>query len=353
MARSLTETNNEAIKKFSFALVNAIQRPDTFRIANKEKWYVSGKIPLFSSPSKASAIEADPWKVLAVLVVDAGPVLLDIDLPASTQIAVNVSAYQAYKTHRIESREQIADIERRLKEVAQNFSNEAKRARNYSIATEKALGDLDDFKLALIEEKNAALSNLNLHVDEGARRVQKLSEEFHHFLAKGQEQIDAAAKSTVEAGILGEAIAVWKKKVVAHRVLFWVGLGILFGGFIAFAQNAPALWLEYGQSFRRTEAGDIPYTELIGLLAGLGAIIWLTRIIVRLVFTAQALADDAVQRRAFLETYLRLVRDPDAKMETSDRILVLNAIFRPLPGHQTEDVAPPTIADLIRERLPK
>lgn len=354
LASLAAETEDETIKDYSDNLSHKLEQAGAFPITGStNNWTVEGRIPLLSEPGAAQSLVADPWTIISVILVDAGPSLLGIDPPISVQLNMHISAYQAFKAYRIHSRDQMADVERRLKAAEQNLNNEAKRTRNYSVATEKAIVGLEGFKVALIEEQNVALSKLDIHIDDEALTAQKRHEEFRQFLAKGQEQIDAAAKSVVEAGILGEAISVWRKKVVAHRTLFWGGLGLLFGGFIAFAQNAPGFWLEYGQTIRRTETGDVPYTELIGLLAALGAIIWLTRIVVRLVFTAQALADDAVQRRAFLETYLRLVRDPDAKMETNDRILVLNAIFRPLPGHQTEDVAPPTIADLIRERIPK
>jgi hypothetical protein len=81
------------------------------------------------------------------------------------------------------------------------------------------------------------------------------------------------------------------------------------------------------------------------------AIAWVFRMVARWVMSSLTLGDDAEQRRAMLETYFALVGDPNAKMEPSDRILILNAIFRPLPGHQSEDVAPPTLTDLIKSEI--
>ncbi len=75
---------------------------------------------------------------------------------------------------------------------------------------------------------------------------------------------------------------------------------------------------------------------------------WPLRILVRVINSAITLGEDTEHRKAMLETYFALVGDKEAGMEPSDRILVLNAIFRPLPG-QSSDVNPPTILELARE----
>ncbi len=47
-------------------------------------------------------------------------------------------------------------------------------------------------------------------------------------------------------------------------------------------------------------------------------------------------------------TYRALVADKDSGVAEKDRLVMLNAIFRPLPGTQVDEVAPPTILDLMK-----
>jgi len=327
--------------------------PQIVAVNKGNKWVVAGKLPLLVDSTRPLLLDVSPWEKLSVIIVDAGPNLLGLEIPFSPQLVVGISEYQAYKAIRSNSQEQIADVEARLNATEQKLDLEAQRLRDQSLATDRAQSELENFKRNLIEEQKDALNKINKNLEESSSFVHLQEKDFRKFLTKGQEQIDAASKSAVEAGILGEAIAVWTYKAKSHskifKTLLWSFIGLVFVVTI----SLPILWILFGSYITRTTSGDVPYADLIVILATLGAIIWLARILVRLVFTERSLADDAVQRRAFLETYLRLVRDPDAEMETNDRILVLNAIFRPLPGHQTEDVAPPTIADLIRERIPR
>jgi hypothetical protein len=76
---------------------------------------------------------------------------------------------------------------------------------------------------------------------------------------------------------------------------------------------------------------------------------WLLRLISRFLNNNQVLADDARHRQVMTQTYLALVADPNSQVTEKDRLIMLNAIFRPLPGAQTDEVAPPTILDLLKK----
>jgi hypothetical protein len=84
------------------------------------------------------------------------------------------------------------------------------------------------------------------------------------------------------------------------------------------------------------------------LIPAIGAA-WLLRLISRFVNANQILADDARHRQAMTRAYLAFVADPDSKVTEKDRLVMLTAIFRPLPGGQAEDVAPPSILDILKK----
>ncbi len=49
------------------------------------------------------------------------------------------------------------------------------------------------------------------------------------------------------------------------------------------------------------------------------------------------------------ETFVKLVSEEAVNDET-DRAIILNALFRPLPGTQVEDIQPPSLLDLIKSK---
>jgi hypothetical protein len=72
--------------------------------------------------------------------------------------------------------------------------------------------------------------------------------------------------------------------------------------------------------------------------------IWFLRILLRLYLTNLAMLEDAKQRKTILDTYFSLIEDdPNAEKE---RHLLLNAMFRPLPG-EPNDIEPPNLSELM------
>lgn len=79
--------------------------------------------------------------------------------------------------------------------------------------------------------------------------------------------------------------------------------------------------------------------------------IWLVRIVVRFNMRSLLLMDDARQRNTMLETYLHLV-ERDAAVK-ADRPLILEALFRRTPGHGSDTIEPPNLADILKIGAPK
>ncbi len=59
------------------------------------------------------------------------------------------------------------------------------------------------------------------------------------------------------------------------------------------------------------------------------------------------LRNDAEQRFAMLDTYIRLIHEGQATRE--DRTIVLAALFRALPGQENDDMQPPSLLDLMKK----
>jgi ABC-type multidrug transport system fused ATPase/permease subunit len=176
-------------------------------------------------------------------------------------------------------------------------------------------------------------------------------QEWHTFLLKSREEIEAARALAREAATLQSASQIWRTKEDKHRKVFSYGLSALALIMIFSIGSLMYFWAEIIGAIPRKSDQDFAYGALVLIVAAVIAAAWIVRIFARWVTNSLTLGEDAEQRRALLETYFSLVGDPDAKMEQSDRILILNAIFRPLPGFQTEDVAPPTLLDLTKDAL--
>ncbi len=88
-------------------------------------------------------------------------------------------------------------------------------------------------------------------------------------------------------------------------------------------------------------------SRLLLVTAPLGFLIWAIRFLIRYNMRSQLLMDDAGQRRAILETYFMLVERGIAE-PTTDRAVLLEAIFRGLPGHGGDAPEPMSFAELLR-----
>lgn len=76
--------------------------------------------------------------------------------------------------------------------------------------------------------------------------------------------------------------------------------------------------------------------------------IWAIRLVVRFNSRSLMLLDDARLRLTMLDTYFHLIKKEGAAKE--DRALVLNALFRPAPGHG-DNVEPPNFTELVTKAM--
>jgi len=87
-------------------------------------------------------------------------------------------------------------------------------------------------------------------------------------------------------------------------------------------------------------------SKLLLLMVPIASAFWLVKLSVRFTLRSLSLMDDAKQRKVMLDTYLFLVGE--GKADEGDRPLILNALFRPVPGHGGHDIEPPNLGDLMK-----
>ena len=98
-------------------------------------------------------------------------------------------------------------------------------------------------------------------------------------------------------------------------------------------------------------SGNKQYFGIGLLLIPTLALAWVIRIIIKVTLQSLSLAQDARQRHTQILTYLRMLGDSTHPISDKERILALSAIFRPLASQGTDDVNPPTVAELLREAI--
>jgi hypothetical protein len=94
-------------------------------------------------------------------------------------------------------------------------------------------------------------------------------------------------------------------------------------------------------------------SRILFITAPLAVVIWVLRAILRRANLNLALAEDAAQRSVMAQTYVNLLTNGDVTEDKDDRKIMLEAIFRPLPGIQEMDTAPPSIINFSNPKASK
>lgn len=168
------------------------------------------------------------------------------------------------------------------------------------------------------------------------------------FEAARNEKASALAAFS-ETHAFKSALNTWKDKAERHASAFNWGFSSLCGVVVAGLAGLVYWFPPIVEGFARLKKpdGDFPHITILLFLLPMIAVGWLFRIGGKLVTGALILKNDAEQRLALLETYIRLVHDAMAGRE--DRTIVLAALFRPLPGHENDDLQPPSLLDLMKK----
>jgi hypothetical protein len=174
-------------------------------------------------------------------------------------------------------------------------------------------------------------------------------------------QVNAFAASVREELKIDTTKILWKDRAFWSATSFWISAVV-----VAFAILAPPLWAlthieavlavlkRVGDAATQGLPSDATAAQLtaatisrlVVISAPLGLYFWAIKLLVRFSTRSMVLMDDARQRHTTMDTYFHLIERSGAT--TEERGLMLNALFRPLPGQGQENVEPPNFMELVK-----
>ncbi len=228
-------------------------------------------------------------------------------------------------------------------------------------------GTLDD----LIEEYSIKFADhaelLDGHVREGDESAKKLTELLEDQTSQhGQltqlhrDEMDAirtefeADKAALitsysEELKLRSVSSYWAQKAKTHRIGFWFWTALFFG----VATGGTTTLVYYGTAFVLDVASTseaIPLSNLVVITIPALIFFWIMRMLSRFVVNNLRRADDANERRMMINTYLALLAKAETQVTEDERVLLLNAIFRPGPGDAKDDGETSLLTELLRSQ---
>ncbi len=176
-----------------------------------------------------------------------------------------------------------------------------------------------------------------------------------------EEHVHAFAASVREELKIDTTKILWKDRAFWSATSFWISAVV-----VAFAILAPPLWAlthieavlavlkRVGDAATQGLPSDATAAQLtaatisrlVVISAPLGLYFWAIKLLVRFNTRSMVLMDDARQRHTTMDTYFHLIERSGAT--TEERGLMLNALFRPLPGQGQENVEPPNFMELVK-----
>jgi hypothetical protein len=146
---------------------------------------------------------------------------------------------------------------------------------------------------------------------------------------------------------LREPASYWSKKATSHllgAIFSFIGLLAVAVCVIILVLKGPDLIFS-SSSVNQLEFGG---TILIAIPAL--ALFWIMRSVSRIFVTNLQLLGDSRIRSTMVTTFISLMQDPQNQMTMEDRLLILQALFRPAGSDAQED-GPPSWADFLLRRM--
>ncbi|MHB8270724.1 DUF6161 domain-containing protein [Bradyrhizobium sp.] len=173
--------------------------------------------------------------------------------------------------------------------------------------------------------------------------------EFGEFKASEAEKLTAFKRSLSEEVKLRSASTLWSDRAFWHRLVSTFALAAFVTIIVAALWSIASNFKPIIDLLPRDKDNHIEYVSIALIAIPAVGVGWALKVLARFIQNNSILGDDSRQRQAMTRTYLALVADKDSGVTEKDRLVMLNAIFRPLPGIQSDEVAPPTILDLLKK----
>ena len=205
----------------------------------------------------------------------------------------------------------------------------------------KYYSDLVSAKAALDESKkglkqsDAAAERLEQFIDEKTKLFADLEDLYRRKLIVDEPAISWERVAT-------EKTNAWRRWLVVFAILVLIP-----------TLSAMLFWREFSAGVAALTTGQGAGISLSGVAAiTVPALLyaWLLKNVGRVFIQNLNLADDAAHRRTLAVTYLGLAENPKLSISETDRALILNALFRPVPPHTGDEGPPAGLIELIRKQ---
>lgn len=159
--------------------------------------------------------------------------------------------------------------------------------------------------------------------------------------------IQATEKTYTEHMALQGPVTYWRDKAKEHKkkaaIARWIGLAYAATVAIyAYADGAWRILALVQETVEQTKQWQLAYVVLTVAAILLTIAFWIGRLISRTYVSEAHLAIDADERATMVQTYLALSNE--GKIENSERLLVLGALFRPSSDGLVKDDAAPDLS---------
>ncbi len=267
-------------------------------------------------------------------------------LPGLEKAIIDDAIILAEKINRTAFAFSVYSLDGRVKpKLLAEFEEIKTKHKRFNDSIEKAN---DQLNVSMIGAKNRS--------DELVAALASKSKRIAEELEQASARISSFEHQTIERLRLNSLSKLWKDKAKQHKLIHTTMSTVVFIAFLFFAQllvNAfNQTWIDtvvatfaiQGEikSWHEVFAGMVP--KLIAFGLPVGAVIWLMRVFLRLYLSNRVLWEDAEQRSVMLDTYLTLYQEDE--VADTDRHLLLNAMFRPLPG-ESSDIDPPNFTEIL------
>ena len=181
-----------------------------------------------------------------------------------------------------------------------------------------------------------------------ARRVSKKVVRLFRDMRDTHDAEMKAIQATFKTDLsLREPATYWTEKARSHLVgaaIGFIGLLAAASVIVAFVMWAPSLVLT------SEVVGNLKYASVLLVALPALALFWIMKAIARIFVTNIQLHADAGLRHTMVTTFISLMQDPKNQMSTEDRILILQALFRPA-GAEAHEEGPPNWVDVLLRRM--
>lgn len=213
---------------------------------------------------------------------------------------------------------------------------------------------------ALIARAESAAIDLDVHfrqLDELSGRhnvaITAIKEEWLTFRQDRGDELDRLKDQVTDAIRLDTSKNLWRQRTRAH--LFW-----MLGSFAVLAVGIAALvWVILAYALPALEPGIFeiltrsayPTQKLVLITLCVIGAAWALRFVARSIIENMTLRADAQHRQSMLDTYLALRGEVGLKDE--ERLIILTALFRPLPGQQADENPPTVVGETLQKLTSK